>query len=238
MEVQGGSFLVGNNQSTRVVGEELTRYLGPEFLSYRPGQGGKKLAYVEGHEVINLMNRIFGWEGWSSKAVSFDLDYAVESSGGARWSVGTGATVKLTVRVNEDGKIRDVSREDCGYGTIDNAPTRGNAMEKCRKEAMTDGLKRVARQFGNATGNCLYNKEYLERVKKVKGPAARIDFVDDELFRKPMNKRQRFMVVQDRERPGVGSGQQEEAMDDEFGDSDSEEMLANLGDGDELITVG
>ena len=236
MEAELASFVVGNNESTAVVGQELTRYLGPEYLSYRTGEGGRKLAYVEGHEAINLMNRIFGWDGWNSKAVRFDIDYATESSGGARWSVGLAATVRLTVLVKENGKIREVSREDTGYGSIDNASSRGKAMEKCRKEAMTDGLKRVSRQFGNATGNCLYNKEYLERVKKVKGLVARIDFVDDELFRKPMNKRQRFMAVQDRERPGGGSGYQEEEKDEDFGDSDSDEVFANMVDNEELIT--
>ena len=32
---------------------------------------------------------------------------------------------------------------------------------QARKEAVTDGLKRAFKSFGNALGNCLGDKEYL-----------------------------------------------------------------------------
>lgn len=201
MDVERGVSSVGRNEQTVAVAEQLDRYLGPEYLSYRRGEGGRMLAYAEGHEVINLMNTIFEWDGWNSKVVNFVTDYA-EGGHGGKWNVGVAATVRLTVLMKgkDQDVIREVSHEDIGYGTIDNGPSRGKAMEKCRKEAVTDGLKIAARHFWNATGNCLYNKEYLERAKRVMGPADRIEFVEDELFRKPMNKMKRLMMMQDNAR--------------------------------------
>ena len=44
----------------------------------------------------------------------------------------------------------------------------GLSIEKARKEAVTDGLKRALRSFGNLLGNCISNKEYLKHVQKQK----------------------------------------------------------------------
>jgi len=41
-------------------------------------------------------------------------------------------------------------------------------MFKCKKEAVTDGLKRALRNFGNMLGNCLYDKAYTAEVVKMK----------------------------------------------------------------------
>jgi DNA repair and recombination protein RAD52 len=195
------------------------------------------LAYAEGHEIIGLMNSIFGWDRWNSKMMHFEEDYATVDNGG-KWSVGVAATVRLTVLVKDDGgEMRETYHEDVGYGMIDNGPSRGKAMEKCRKEAATDGLKRAARQFGNATGGCLYNKQYLERVKTVKGPAERIEFVEEDLFRKPVNKRKRLMLEQERAQMVSRGGRQHK---DEYGDSDDERMfegILEIPESEELISV-
>ena len=227
-DIEGMDHALDEGQTNATVAEQLNRYLGPEFISYRRGEGGKMLAYAEGHEVINLMNWIFRWDRWNSKVVSFVTDYA-EAGNGGKWSVGVAATVRVSVLVSEEGKAREVSHEDTGYGTMDNGPSRGKAMEKCRKEAVTDALKRAARQFGNATGGCLYNKEYLERVKRVKGPADRIEFVEEELFRKNINKRKRFMMAQEKSET-LGSRDV-----DEFGGEEEDGMMAELNWADEVV---
>ena len=41
-----------------------------------------------------------------------------------------------------------------------NARNKAEAMEKAKKEAVTDGIKRCLRSFGNALGNCLYDKAF------------------------------------------------------------------------------
>jgi DNA recombination protein Rad52 len=47
------------------------------------------------------------------------------------------------------------SHEDLGYGTAENMKTKGQALEKARKEAVSDGRKRALRLFGNGLGNCI-----------------------------------------------------------------------------------
>ena len=37
-----------------------------------------------------------------------------------------------------------------------------NQLWQARKEAVTDGLKRAFKSFGNALGNCLGDKEYVK----------------------------------------------------------------------------
>jgi len=58
--------------------------------------------------------------------------------------------------------------EDVGYGTADKQSSKGAALEKAKKEAATDAIKRCLRNYGNAAGNCLYDKLYLMKLDKVK----------------------------------------------------------------------
>lgn len=58
--------------------------------------------------------------------------------------------------------------QDIGYGHIENCKGKAAAFEKAKKEAATDALKRALRNFGNVLGNCLYDKDYLQRVTKIK----------------------------------------------------------------------
>ena len=44
------------------------------------------------------------------------------------------------------------------------------AYIQCKKEGTTDALKRALRNFGNVLGNCLYDKQYLKEVSKIKLP--------------------------------------------------------------------
>ncbi len=53
----------------------LHRKLGKEEVSYRPGPGNKKLAYVESCKVIQLANQLFGYNGWSCKVVECKEEY-------------------------------------------------------------------------------------------------------------------------------------------------------------------
>ena len=41
---------------------------------------------------------------------------------------------------------------------------------QCKKEAVTDAVKRTLRNFGNLLGNCLYDKAYTQEVIKIKVP--------------------------------------------------------------------
>lgn len=75
--------------------------------------------------------------------------------------MGVTAVVRVTLK---DGTFH----EDVGYGTAE-MPKRGQAIEKAKKEAVSDARKRVLRLYGDALGNCLYDKNHLKRIKSTAG---------------------------------------------------------------------
>lgn len=83
-------------------------------------------------------------------------------------SLGLSTIVRVTLK---DGTFH----EDIGYGHIENCKGKAAAFEKAKKEAATDALKRALRNFGNVLGNCLYDKDYLQKVTKLKSGPSRWD---------------------------------------------------------------
>ncbi len=72
--------------------------------------------------------------------------------------------------------------EDIGYGHMENCKGKAAAFEKAKKEGTTDALKRALRNFGNVLGNCIYDKDYLSKVTKIKvGPTK---FDEENLYRR------------------------------------------------------
>ena len=57
----------------------------------------------------------------------------------------------------------DALFQDVGWGS-GTGRDKGGTMEKARKEAVTDGLKRVLKTFGSVMGNCIYQKDYQKRL--------------------------------------------------------------------------
>ncbi|GMG40569.1 unnamed protein product [Ambrosiozyma monospora] len=159
-------------ERTRIA-KALNKQLGPEYLSKRRGAGGSNVTYIEGFKAINLANEIFTPFGWSSDVQSSQVDYVEEKNG--RVSLGLYAVVRVTLK---DGTYH----EDIGYGSIEGARTKAAAFDKCRKEAITDGIKRALRQFGNALGNCIYDKDYLSKIGKVS--AEPTEFQQESLLRR------------------------------------------------------
>lgn len=106
--------------------QKLDKKLGPEFVSQRPGPGGgPKLTYAEGWRIIGLANEVFGFNGWSSSVISLTTDFIDYNEETRRYNVGATALVKVTLR---DGTFH----EDVGYGTLDNAKSKGAALDKVR----------------------------------------------------------------------------------------------------------
>ncbi|RKP11150.1 hypothetical protein THASP1DRAFT_27068 [Thamnocephalis sphaerospora] len=145
----------------------LTRYLGPDCVASRAGQGGTKLHYIEGWKVLNLANDVWGFDGWSSSIVEVTVDYIDNVNG--RISVGVSAIVRVTIK-------NGAHHEDIGFGMAENMKSKGMALEKAKKEAITDALKRALRGFGNVLGNCIYDKHYLRKVTRIPtAPAKDLD---------------------------------------------------------------
>ncbi|KFY86428.1 hypothetical protein V498_07502 [Pseudogymnoascus sp. VKM F-4517 (FW-2822)] len=139
----------------------LQKQLGPEYISSRSGPGGQKLHYIAADKCIQLANEVFGFNGWSSQIKDLQVDFVDENPATFKVSLGLSAIVRVSLR---DGTFH----EDIGYGHIENCKGKAAAFEKAKKEATTDAMKRALRNFGNVLGNCIYDKEYLAKVTKVK----------------------------------------------------------------------
>lgn len=123
----------------------------------RPGPGGMRITYIEGWKVIHHANQIFGFNGWSSKIVSTDIRYIDEARG--RFSACVSASVCVTLR---DG----ASREDRGGGIAENMRSKGEAILKAEKEAITDATKRALKNFGLRLGLSLYDRQHVREMNR------------------------------------------------------------------------
>lgn len=92
----------------------------------------------------------------SCAVVRLDIRLVEQTSPG-RHSACVSATVRVTLR---DGTMH----EDCGGGTADNMRSKGDAIIKAEKEAVTDARKRALKQFGPRLGLSLYDKEHVRRM--------------------------------------------------------------------------
>jgi DNA recombination protein Rad52 len=127
--------------------EQLQARLDDSRVHTRRKQG-IELRYLEGHDVIDTANAVFGFHAWSYNVRRLELTAGV-------WM----AVVAVTVLTPEGEAI---TREDVGVGIplfgrdqLDGNP---DAQEMAIKGAVTDALKRAMRTFGNAFGNGLYDK--------------------------------------------------------------------------------
>ncbi|NXK22234.1 RAD52 protein, partial [Arenaria interpres] len=136
----------------------LRQRLGPEYISSRQAGGGQKVCYIEGHKVISLANEMFGFNGWAHSVTQQNVDFVDLNNG--RFYVGVCAFVKVQLK---DGSYH----EDVGYGVSEGLKSKALSLEKARKEAVTDGLKRALKCFGNVLGNCILDKDYLRAVNKL-----------------------------------------------------------------------
>lgn len=145
---------------TMSIQNQLNQKLSKEDTCSRQGPAGIRLTYVESWKVIQNANRIFGFDGWSCSIIDLSLDFLDERQG--KFHVSYSCVVRITLR--ESGTFH----EDCGSGTGDST-NKATAIESAKKEAVSDARKRALRLFGDALGNCLYDKNYLKEIKK---PAA------------------------------------------------------------------
>lgn len=182
-------------QEIATLQSRLDKQLGPEYISTRPGAGGGKVHYLAAEKVINLANEVFGFNGWSSAIQNVQIDFVDENAQNGKITLGLSTIVRVTLR---DGTYH----EDIGYGHIENCKGKAAAFEKAKKEAATDAMKRALRNFGNVLGNCLYDKDYLQRVTKVKIAPTRWDA--DNLHRHPDYAPIKREAIADAETPQQG----------------------------------
>ena len=214
-------------QEIATLASRLEKQLGPEYISTRPGAGGGKVHYLAAEKVINLANEVFGFNGWSSSIQNVQIDFVDENTTNGKITLGLSTIVRVTLR---DGTYH----EDIGYGHIENCKGKAAAFEKAKKEAATDAMKRALRNFGNVLGNCLYDKDYLGKVTKLKVAPSKWDA--ENLYRHPdfaPIKRESIADAAVREQHQTnGNGSNEASRGHEVGRMPSNRSLASTGSGE------
>lgn len=135
--------------------DALKAPLDPKHVKKPSGSFGPKGDYLEGWHVINELNRVFGFDGWSYSIVltrdALEQNEVTKSNKPPEMQWQAAYTCVCTLTVG------DVTRQDVGFGS-GFAKMIGDAVEGATKEAATDALKRCARTFGNIFGLALYDK--------------------------------------------------------------------------------
>ena len=117
-------------------------------------KGNINLSYLEGFDIIETANSIFGYGNWDYAISKLEL-VSQELNHNDNTVICYKAIVQ--VLVHSENHSQDVSREDVGFGT-GVSKSLADAHENAGKEAVTDALKRAMRSFGNQFGNSLYDK--------------------------------------------------------------------------------
>ena len=125
-------------------------------------KGNISLSYIEGFDVIDTANTIFGFGNWDYAISKLEL---VSSEINQNQNNVICYKAIVQVLVHSDDHSKDISREDVGFGT-GVSKILADAHENAGKEAVTDALKRAMRSFGNQFGNSLYDKSRLIRTNE------------------------------------------------------------------------
>ena len=131
----------------------LTQELDSNRIKTRE-KGNINLSYIEGFDVIDTANKVFGFGNWSYSISKLD-QVSQELNQNQNNVVCYKAVVQ--VLVHNGNHTLDVNRQDVGFGT-GVAKSLADAHEGAAKEAVTDAIKRCFRSFGNQFGNSLYDK--------------------------------------------------------------------------------
>ena len=131
----------------------LTQELDSNRIKTRE-KGNINLSYIEGFDVIDTANKVFGFGNWSYSITKLD-QVSQELNQNQNNVVCYKAVVQI--QIHNTNHTLDVNRQDVGFGT-GVAKSLADAHEGAAKEAVTDAIKRCFRSFGNQFGNSLYDK--------------------------------------------------------------------------------
>lgn len=147
--------------------KKLDEKIPRDVIAQREGGGRRKLSYLEGWYVINRLNEILGQGNW---ATLIDAPIAVANTEQDGRYVAA-YMVKVRLEVKSLGTLF----EDFGYGDGKD-PHPGKAHESAIKEAVTDGIKRCAKNLGMSMGLALYDKSQENVEDEAPAPAAKPAF--------------------------------------------------------------
>ena len=132
----------------------LGQPLDPGPVSQFKGRGGKFYDYLKGHAVIDQANRIFGFGGWGYELVGDVTLRRVETVDTQTGEVKVAQGYSAPVRVTVAGAL---PRTDLGVHPVTEDTFDGH--DTAMKGAVTDGLKRAFRGFGEQFGNSFYGDD-------------------------------------------------------------------------------
>lgn len=136
---------------------ELERDLPSSMVKQRQAGRDGSVSYLEGWQVLETANDIFGPDGWSYELVG-DVRQVYEGQKKGR-DGGENRVIVFEARVRV--RVGASVREDVGSDTCD-VPDRADALaqgiDKARKGAVTDAVKRALRTYGHVLGLALYDK--------------------------------------------------------------------------------
>lgn len=145
---------------TPAVTRALAQPLDSTLVSQRRGRAGRTYSYIEGHTTIDQANRVFGYGGWGYELAGDVTLRRVENIDPKTGEVRTIHAYSAPVRVTVPGAP---PRTDVGFHTVTDET--GEGHETACKGAVTDGLKRALRSFGDAFGNGLYGEQPAEEAR-------------------------------------------------------------------------
>ncbi len=156
---------------------ELDKNIPASAVEKRSGGGGKELSYLTGAYVINRLNEVLGQGNWgyTLKALTKTFEGTVIQGYKKESVFAVSYIAQLFFEANIDGKRAFF--EEIGYGDGTDKSSPGKAHELATKEAITDSLKRAAKNLGISFGLGLYFKseEYVDEQDLQIKPEARQD---------------------------------------------------------------
>ena len=136
------------------VTQALGQPIDSALVSQREGRKGKWYDYLKGHVVIEQANRIFGYGGWGYELVGDVTLRRIETLNAKTGEVTVSQGYSAPVRVTVAGAP---PRTDLGAHPV--ADDTFDGHETAMKGAVTDGIKRAFRGFGEQFGNSFYGDE-------------------------------------------------------------------------------
>lgn len=136
----------------------------PEDAISERSNGGTTLSYLTGAYVINRLNQVLGHGNWGYEVDKLEkvFEGKIQQRSGEVFATSYIAQVRLFHRLG-DASADKFSFSNCfsdvGYGDGTDKGSPGKAHELAVKEAVTDALKRCAKNLGMSFGLQLYFKE-------------------------------------------------------------------------------
>ena len=148
-----GQALLWDGLSPAVT-QALSQPIDPALVSQRRGRAGRTFSYIEGHIAISEANKVFGFGGWGFELVENVTLRRIETVDAQTGEVKVTNAYTAPVRVTVPGAP---PRTDIGFHAVTEETADGH--ETAVKGAVTDGMKRALRSFGDRFGNGLYGDQ-------------------------------------------------------------------------------